>query len=189
MTPRYARLGGWLLLTGIVGMVFACSTPTIDGTDLDNASQGASSGKRTGKSKRAPEKEQETDDDDDTSETNTNSKPKTPTTDTTAVPTTSETTEPPPPPTTTATTPPPVTQPNCASDDPVACLDCCLDANPDAVSYENNFDACLNRCDDQACFDTCQAQHISACNGSAACTANHTCMEANNCLSQNFCAP
>lgn len=181
-----------------MGTVFACSTPTVDGTDIDNSQQGASTGKRA--NKRAPAKDSDSDDDESSaSPTKTSTTPTStaPRTDTTAVPTTTSTTTGTstgavtPPPTTTATTPPPATQPSCGRADPIACLTCCLDANPGAVAYEDDYQFCMDGCPqgDIACLDDCQRQHVAACKGNASCTKNHACMEANNCLAQNYCNP
>lgn len=179
--------------------MFACSTPTVDGTDIDNSKQGASTGKRG--SKRAPVTD---DDDDDDSSASPRTTPTTtgtgsssvPKTDTTAVPTTTTTTTSTgavtPPPTTTATTPPPTTQPQCANaNNPTACLNCCLDANPGAVAYEDDYQFCMDDCPqgDLTCLDDCQRQHVAVCKGNTSCVKNHACMEANNCLAQNYCNP
>lgn len=169
--------------------MIACSTPTVDGDEIDS-SQGASTGKRGTKDKKAKTAKATEDDDDDDDTAGGSSG--TPATTTTATPTTTPTETTPaatttaPAPTTTATTPPPVVQPNCRNDaNPLACLDCCLDSNPDAVSFENSYDDCLANAQSQAEADNCLAQHVSSCNGSAACQANHACMEANNCLASN----
>lgn len=194
MVPRYARLGGWLLLAGVVGAVVACSTPAVDG-DVDNTSQGATKKSTSKKSTKA------TDDDDDDDDivrrpasTSTGSAATaTPTTTTTATPTvtgTATSTATTPTATTTATTPPPVTQPNCRNDaDPGACLDCCLASNPGATSFENSYDDCLDAAQSQAQADNCKSTHLDQCAANTSCTANHACMEANNCLQPMGCAP
>lgn len=194
MTPRYARLGGWLLLAAVVAGVVACTTPTVDGTDIATASEGAASTKRGKRTTSTSDTA-----DSASPDTTTRSKNDTPMTQTTAVPTTSASTSASASATTTttATTPPtastaPVTPPPaCGSADPLACLDCCLRANPGAVAFEDDYDACIQTCapGDNACYDLCQSQHVTACAGNATCTKNHACMEANNCLSQNFCNP
>lgn len=197
MTPRYARLGGWLLLAGAVCTVVACATPTVDGTDIDSASQGASSGKRT---KRTTSSKSTADDSTaapkgTATSTATNG---TPMTNTTAVPSTTSTTTPAPTtvattpvPSTSASTPPPVQQPACGSNDPAACLNCCLAANPGATQFEDSYEACMSTCaqGDIPCLDDCQRQHVSECAANATCAKNHACMEANNCLNTNYCNP
>lgn len=83
------------------------------------------------------------------------------------------------------------TQPACRNDaDPIACLDCCLTANPGAQSFEDAYGACLGTCDagDQNCVNLCFDEHLNDCQTSADCLANHACMAANNCLVSNLCA-
>jgi hypothetical protein len=95
--------------------------------------------------------------------------------ETAETPTPTPTPPPPPPPT-------PAPPPNCQSYSLSACFGCCLDANPGAITIEDQYDACLYNCFDDVCAYACDNQHAARCNGNAACKSHHTCLQANGCF-------
>ncbi|MBX3229491.1 MAG: hypothetical protein KIT84_17265 [Labilithrix sp.] len=180
MTSRLALIA--LTVLGLAGSVVACDAPAVEGDTIANAppSRNRDKGKETRSTKVDDSDPKEEAGQGSTTQKQTQTPPPEEEEEETTTPPPEEPPPPPPP-------PPPVTQPACGGGTPIACLDCCLDANPGAIAYENAHDDCLVNCRDSACDNRCQVQHTQLCAGNAACLANHACMEANGCLASNLC--
>jgi hypothetical protein len=163
----------------------ACATPSVDGTNLSGADTAAddtsSAPTSTAKKKTRPAATTNANGETEGSTSSADTKPTATATSTSTAPTASATT----------TASAPVNQlPDCtAGGDPDACRQCCLQANPGAVTFENDYDDCLNAGATQADFDNCRQQHLNLCASSSSCRANHACMENSNCLASNACSP